>query len=83
MRPASRRSADMRRFELASGSAAKFWEIAAEGTSTTVRFGRIGCAELDPSGAAFESCCAPWSRHIVPTATGLTVGSVSADTPRQ
>ena len=32
----------MRRFELVEGTASKFWEIAVEGVSTTVRYGRIG-----------------------------------------
>src|SRR5690606_7494683 len=34
--------AGMRRFELVEGSSSKFWEIAVEGASVTVRFGRIG-----------------------------------------
>ncbi|HZN95972.1 MAG TPA: WGR domain-containing protein, partial [Myxococcales bacterium] len=32
----------MRRFELVDGTSKKFWEIALEGTSFTVRFGRMG-----------------------------------------
>lgn len=32
----------MRRFELAEGKSSKFWEVAVEGASLTVRFGRIG-----------------------------------------
>lgn len=32
----------MRRLELVEGTSSKFWEIAVEGDSTTVRFGRIG-----------------------------------------
>ena len=32
----------MRRFELVEGTSSKFWEIALDGTSFTVRFGRIG-----------------------------------------
>jgi len=31
-----------RRFECVEGSASKFWEVATEGTSVNVRFGRIG-----------------------------------------
>ena len=31
-----------RRFELVEGSASKFWEVARDGCSVTVRFGRIG-----------------------------------------
>ena len=30
------------RFELSEGTSNKFWEIAVEGSSTTVRFGRLG-----------------------------------------
>lgn len=32
----------MRRFELVEGKSSKFWEIAVEGSSHTVRYGRIG-----------------------------------------
>lgn len=32
----------MRRFELVDGKSSKFWEIAVEGSSHTVRYGRIG-----------------------------------------
>jgi DNA ligase-1 len=35
-------STTARRFELVDGSANKFWEVAREGCSVTVRFGRIG-----------------------------------------
>ncbi len=38
--PASKAAA--RRFELVEGSASKFWEVARDGCSVTVRFGRIG-----------------------------------------
>ena len=31
-----------RRFELAEGGSAKFWEIARDGAAVTVRYGRIG-----------------------------------------
>jgi len=34
--------APMRRFELVEGSSSKFWEVSLEGTTVTVRFGRIG-----------------------------------------
>ncbi|GGU45004.1 hypothetical protein GCM10010178_41930 [Lentzea flava] len=34
----------MRRWELVSGSSAKFWEIGREGTAVTVRFGRLQTA---------------------------------------
>ena len=34
----------MRRFELSDGKCHKYWEVASEGTSVTVRFGRIGTA---------------------------------------
>jgi len=33
-----------RRFELAEGSASKFWEVLQQGSTVTVRFGRIGAA---------------------------------------
>ncbi|WP_218920357.1 WGR domain-containing protein [Lentzea guizhouensis] len=33
-----------RRWELVAGSSAKFWEVAQDGTTVTVRFGRIGTA---------------------------------------
>ena len=33
-----------RRFELVEGSASKFWEVARDGVSVTVRFGRLGSA---------------------------------------
>ncbi len=33
-----------RRFELVEGSASKFWEVARDGCSVTVRFGRIGAS---------------------------------------
>jgi len=35
-------SAGPRRFELVEGTAAKFWEVARDGRSVTVRYGRIG-----------------------------------------
>ncbi len=35
-------SAGPRRFEMVEGSSAKFWEIARDGRSVTVRYGRIG-----------------------------------------
>jgi DNA ligase-1 len=35
-------SGERRRFELVEGSSRKFWEIARDGNSVTVRFGRIG-----------------------------------------
>ena len=31
-----------RRFELVEGSSSKFWEVARDGCSVTVRYGRIG-----------------------------------------
>ncbi|MCB9648641.1 MAG: DNA ligase [Deltaproteobacteria bacterium] len=34
----------VRRFELVEGNSAKFWEVAVEGASYTVRYGRIGAA---------------------------------------
>jgi DNA ligase-1 len=39
---ASEGTAGRRHFEFVEGKSAKFWEIAVEGTSVTVRFGRIG-----------------------------------------
>jgi DNA ligase-1 len=38
----SKESSMIRRFEFVEGSSAKFWEISANGTDVTVRFGRIG-----------------------------------------
>ena len=35
-------SSTTRRFELVEGSSSKFWEVARDGCSVTVRFGRIG-----------------------------------------
>ncbi len=32
----------MRRFEFAEGKSSKFWEISVDGSTVTVRFGRIG-----------------------------------------
>jgi predicted DNA-binding WGR domain protein len=32
----------MKRYELVEGGSSKFWEVQAEGTTLTVRFGRIG-----------------------------------------
>ena len=34
----------MRRWELVTGGSAKFWEVGREGSSATVRFGRLGTA---------------------------------------
>ncbi|MGZ3144266.1 DUF4132 domain-containing protein [Lentzea chajnantorensis] len=40
----NQRSTAVRRWELVSGSSAKFWEVDQNGTEVTVRFGRIGTA---------------------------------------
>ena len=40
--PAGTASAGRRYFEFVDGKSSKFWEIAVDGTSVTVRFGRIG-----------------------------------------
>ncbi|MGW4891533.1 DUF4132 domain-containing protein [Kitasatospora sp. NPDC004240] len=50
----------MRRFEYTEGSSAKFWEVAVDGSTVTVRYGRIGTAgreqlkELDSPQAALK-----------------------------
>jgi DNA ligase-1 len=41
-RPSESASSTARRFELVEGSSSKFWEVARDGCSVTVRFGRIG-----------------------------------------
>jgi DNA ligase-1 len=41
-RPAAAASTGPRRFEMVEGSSSKFWEVAREGNSVTVRYGRIG-----------------------------------------
>jgi DNA ligase 1 len=43
-RPSASAPSTARRFELVEGSASKFWEVARDGVSVTVRFGRIGSA---------------------------------------
>jgi DNA ligase 1 len=43
-RPSASASSTTRRFELVEGSSSKFWEVARDGCSVTVRFGRIGTA---------------------------------------
>jgi DNA ligase 1 len=40
--PATTPGAPTRRFELAEGGSAKFWEVARDGAAVTVRYGRIG-----------------------------------------
>jgi predicted DNA-binding WGR domain protein len=40
--PATSASQPARRFELVEGSANKFWEVARDGCTVTVRYGRIG-----------------------------------------
>ncbi|MCB9617553.1 MAG: WGR domain-containing protein, partial [Sandaracinus sp.] len=51
-----------RRFEMVEGGSAKFWEVHVEGSSVTVRYGRIGTPGqskrhdlADPAGAAAEA----------------------------
>ena len=72
----------MRRFELVDGKSEKFWEIAVEAASFTVRYGRIGAAgQTQTKSFATDAKAAAEAAKLVKEKTGKGYVEVAASGP--
>ena len=72
---------DMRRFEMVEGTSSKFWEIALEGASFTVRFGRIG-TDGQTQNKSFQSPTLAQTEHDKLVAEKVKKGYREVSAPR-